>query len=196
DDLYKDGLQRDRFLPFIKLLKERVDVLGLEGETDYRLDRLKGMEVYYYPLGSAVDRKLEEAFARLTDGARGEATHLLVQGRRVDIPRAAHGVAWVDFWELCGKPFGSADYIALATHFHTVVLDGVPKMKAEQRNEAKRLMNLIDALYEHKVKVVVAADAPPTRIYAEGTHAFEFERTVSRLMEMQAEDYLKLPHLT
>ncbi|AWK87610.1 cell division protein ZapE [Azospirillum thermophilum] len=196
DMLYKDGLQRELFLPFIALLKEKLDVLSLEGPTDYRLDRLQGMPIYHWPLGAESDARMKEAFAALTGGQPGECTHLLVQGRRVDIERAAKGVAWVDFWDLCGKPFGAADYLAIATHFHTVLIDDVPTMKDERRNEAKRFMTLIDALYEHKVNVVIAAEGPPERLYPEGTHAFEFERTVSRLMEMQSEDYLKLPHLT
>jgi cell division protein ZapE len=196
DSLYKDGLQRQLFLPFIALMKERLDVLGLEGRTDYRLDRLKGVEVYHWPLGPDSDRRMKETFAALTDGAHGEATHLLVQGRRVDIERAAKGVAWVDFWDLCARPFGAADYIAIAVHYHTVLVDDVPLLGEERRNEAKRFMTLIDALYEHKVNVVIAADGAPEALYPTGTHAFEFERTVSRLMEMQAEDYLKLQHLT
>ncbi len=195
DMLYKDGLQRDLFLPFIALLKEKLDVLSLDGPTDYRLDRLKGLPIYHHPLGAELDRAMTEAFAALTGGSKGEATHILVQGRRVEIERAVQGVAWVDFWDLCGKPFGAADYLAIATHFHTVLIDDVPTMKDELRNEAKRFMTLIDALYEHKVNIVVAADGPPERLYPEGTHAFEFERTVSRLMEMQSEDYLKCQHL-
>ncbi|WP_448189423.1 cell division protein ZapE [Azospirillum sp. sgz301742] len=196
DLLYKDGLQRELFLPFIALLKQRLDVMALDGATDYRLDRLKGTPVYYWPLGPATDGKMKELFAVLTNGAPTAATHLLVQGRRVDIGCAARGVAWVDFWELCGKPFGAADYLAIATHFHTVLVDDVPTLTDERRNEAKRFMTLIDALYEHKVNVVVAADGPPERLYPEGRHAFEFERTVSRLMEMQADDYLNRQHLT
>ena len=196
DLLYKDGLQRELFLPFIALLKEKLDVMALDGPTDYRLDRLKGTPVYYWPLGPAVDRKMKELFATLTGDAPSSATHLLVQGRRVDIGCAAKGVAWVDFWDLCGKPFGAADYLAIATHFHTVLVDDVPQLTDERRNEAKRFMTLIDALYEHKVNVVVAADGPPERLYPEGRHAFEFERTVSRLMEMQSEDYLAKQHLT
>lgn len=196
DMLYKDGLQRELFLPFIALLKERLDVLSLDGPTDYRLDRLKGVPIYHWPLGPAADAKMAEAFAALTGGAAGEPTHLTVQGRRVEIARAAKCVARVGFWDLCAKALGAADYIALATHFHTVLIDGVPTMKDELRNEAKRFMTLIDALYEHKVNVVVAAEGPPERLYPEGTHAFEFERTVSRLMEMQSEDYLQRQHLT
>ena len=196
DLLYKDGLQRELFLPFIALLKEKLDVLALEGAVDYRLDRLKGKPVYFQPLGPATDQRMKETFTMLTDGEAGACTHLLVQGRRVDIERAARGVAWVDFWDLCGKPFGAADFLAIATHFHTVLIDDVPKMSDEKRNEAKRFMTLIDALYEHKVNVVIAADGPPERLYPEGRHAFEFERTVSRLMEMQSEDYLQRPHLT
>jgi len=196
DLLYKDGLQRELFLPFIALLKERLDVMALEGPTDYRLDRLKGTPVYHWPLGPATDKRLKEIFAALTDNAPASATHLLVQGRRVDIEKAAKCVAWVDFWDLCGKPFGAADYLAIATHFHTVVVDDVPLLTDERRNEAKRFMTLIDALYEHKVNVVIAADGPPDRLYPEGRHAYEFERTVSRLMEMQSEDYLNRQHLT
>ena len=196
DMLYKDGLQRELFLPFIALLKEKLDILSLEGPTDYRLDRLHGKPVYFWPLGRESDARIKQTFADLTDGAACQSTHLLVQGRRVDIERAAKGVACVDFWDLCGKPFGAADYLAIATHFHTVLIDDVPTMKDELRNEAKRFMTLIDALYEHKVNVVIAAAGPPERLYPEGTHAFEFERTVSRLMEMQSDDYLKRPHLT
>lgn len=196
DMLYKDGLQRELFLPFIALLKEKLDILSLDGPTDYRLDRLKGVPIYHHPLGPTASAALDRAFAALTGGALGEPTHLLVQGRRVEIPHAAKSVARADFRDLCGKPLGAADYLGIATHFHTLLIDNVPIMKDELRNEAKRFMTLIDALYEHKVNVVIAADGPPERLYPEGTHAFEFERTVSRLMEMQSEDYLQRPHLT
>ncbi|WP_119679253.1 cell division protein ZapE [Indioceanicola profundi] len=195
DDLYKDGLNRRRFLPFIELLKERLDVLHLGGPTDYRMARLHGAKVYHYPLGPATSQALEQAWSDVTDGAEGRPTHLTVQGRRVEVPRAARGVAWFHYDALCGQPLGPADYLSIATHFHTVILDGIPRLTAEQRNEAKRFMTLIDALYEHKVKLIAAADAAPEHLHSEGQHAFEFQRTVSRLMEMQAEDYLQGEHL-
>ena len=196
DRLYEGGLQRVRFLPFIELLKKQLDVLALDGAVDYRLDRLMGRPVYHQPLGETTARALEETFAHLTGGLPGEPDHLLVQGRRIEIPRAAKGVAWIDFWEMCAKPHGAADFLAIATHFHTVIIDHVPVMKATQRNECRRFTNLIDALYEHRVNTIVAADGRPETLYTEGVHAYEFERTVSRLMEMQAEDYLTKPHLT
>jgi cell division protein ZapE len=196
DDLYKDGLQRDLFLPFIRLLKERVDIVELSGPTDYRRDRLKGSQVYYCPHGPATERALHDLFETLTGGSPSTHCTLTAQGRKVDVPKAARGVAWFSFHELCARPLGAGDYLAIATHFHTVFIDRVPKLKEAQRNEAKRFMTLIDALYEHKVKTIISAQCPPDAIYNEGLHAFEFQRTVSRLMEMQAEDYLETDHLT
>ena len=196
DDLYKDGLNRPLFLPFIRLLKERLDVLHLAGPTDYRLARLRGAKVYHWPLGRAASQALADTFRDLTDGAEPGPERLTVQGRAVEVARAAKGVAWFQFEELCARPLGAADYLAIATRFHTVLIDGVPKLDADRRNEAKRFMTLIDALYEHKVNAVLAADAPPERLHPDGAHAFEFQRTVSRLTEMQAEDYLAAEHLT
>ncbi len=196
DDLYKDGLNRQLFLPFIALLKDKLDVLHLASERDYRLARLMGAKVYHYPLGHASKQAMAQTFTDLTDGETPVATHLTVQGRRVDVPRSARGVAWFSFDELCARPLGAGDYLAIATHFHTVLIDMVPRLTEAQRNEAKRFMTLIDALYEHKVNTIIAAEVAPERIYAEGSHAFEFQRTVSRMMEMQAEDYLARPHLT
>jgi cell division protein ZapE len=196
DDLYKDGLQRQLFLPFIALLKEKVDVIELSGPLDYRRGRLHGIQVYYSPLSPASSKALDELFEKLTDGARPQPTHLITQGRRVEVPKAAQGVARFTFDELCARPLGAADYLCIAAHFNVVIIDVVPRMKEAQRNEAKRFMTLIDALYEHRTTTIIAADGPPESLYSEGTHSFEFQRTVSRLMEMQSEDYLNLEHLT
>ncbi len=196
DDLYANGLQRDRFLPAIEMLKERLDVLELDGDVDYRRTRIKGMRVYHTPLGLAATQALEQAFAQLTEGAAPAPDTLMVQGRTLTIGRAARGVAMASFTELCEKPLWAGDYLALATHFHTLILDGVPILTPEQRNEARRFITLIDALYEHRVKLICAAAAIPEQLYATGDHAREFDRTASRLFEMQSEDYLASPHLT
>lgn len=196
DELYSNGLQRDRFLPFIDLLKDRLDVLHLTGHVDYRLARLHGQRVYYHPLGPAAAKALAGIFGDLTDGATGEPCTLHLKGRSLAVPKAAKGVAWFPFEDLCVKPLGAADYLALATHFHTVVIDGVPVFSEAMRNEAKRFITLIDSLYEHKVYAVIAAAAAPDRLSTGETHAFEFHRTASRLMEMQSADYLARHHLT
>jgi cell division protein ZapE len=196
DDLYKDGLQRDRFLPFIALLKERLDVLELDAARDYRLQRLKDLSLYHYPAGPGSDAKMKAAFAQLSDGAPMTAGSLTVQGRRLEVPRQAGPVAWFDFDELCARPLGAADYLALAAHYPVILLDHVPVLKPELRDQARRFMTLIDELYEHRVTVVIAAADRPERLYPAGDGAFEFERTVSRLNEMQSVDYLNRPHLT
>ena len=194
DDLYMNGLQRDRFLPFIDLLKQKVDILELSSPTDYRQARLSRMQVYHTPLGDEADRALDLAFGELTDGARVGDETLTVKGREIEVMRTARGVAYFYFEELCQRALGAEDYIAVGDRFHTVVLNGIPQMSPEMRNEAKRFMNLIDVLYEKKVNLVAAADAQPDGLHADGTHAFEFQRTVSRLMEMQTPEYIDLPH--
>ncbi len=195
DELYKDGLQRDRFLPFIEMLKDRLDILHLAAERDYRLDRLKGMTVYHTPLGAAATAALAAAFAELTCGVVAHPETLRLTGRRLEVSRAAVGVACFGFAELCQRPLGAADYLAIAQEFHTVILDGVPRLGPKQRNEAKRFTTLIDALYEHRVNLICAADAAAHELYAEGTGAFEFQRAASRLLEMQAADYMGQAHV-
>lgn len=194
DDLYKEGLQRARFLPFIALFKTKLDVLELRSPTDYRLARLKAMRVYHAPLGAASTRALERVYADLTEGEETRSDSISVKGRIVPVRRTARGAAWFGFAELCATPLGAEDYIRIARRYHTLILDGVPRLKEQNRNEAKRFMTLIDVLYEHKVNLVMAAEAPPHELYPEGRHAFEFERTVSRLMEMQSNEYLDAPH--
>jgi cell division protein ZapE len=191
DDLYKDGLQRERFLPFIALLKEKLDVLELESPRDYRLARLARRTVWHAPLDGEAHEALSHAFAELTDGASGERAVLEVKSRRLVVSRAAKGVAWFSFDELCVRPLAAADYLAIAERFHTIVLEGIPAMGPEQRNEAKRFVILIDTLYDAHRNLVASAALPPAELYPKGDVAFEFERTVSRLIEMQSADYIE-----
>ena len=194
DDLYLGGLNRSLFLPFIDMLKTRLDVLQLDGGRDYRLQRLTEAPVYFTPLGNASDAAFHEAFARLTDHAEAQPQTLTVQGRSMDVPAAAHGNARFTFKALCEQPLGAADYLEIAMQFHTVFLQGIPQLGPEKRNEARRLINLIDVLYDHNVNLICTADAAPTDIYAAGDGKFEFARTESRLIEMQSEHYLAEAH--
>jgi cell division protein ZapE len=195
DELYAGGLQRELFLPFIALLKQKLDLLQLDGETDYRRARLKGMRVYHTPLGPAADRALAEAFAHLTDGAPAAPDSLVVQGRVLAIPRTARRVACFTFDALCRTPLGAADYLAIAAHYPCIILAGVLRLRPEERDVARRFMLLIDALYEHRAQLVCSADGAPDELYPEGDAAVEFRRTASRLMEMQSAAYLARPHL-
>ncbi|HJM60447.1 MAG TPA: cell division protein ZapE [Alphaproteobacteria bacterium] len=193
-ELYLDGLQRDSFLPFIDLVEERFDIVHLDGPSDYRLAGMKEAEVYFMPLGEASEAALDESFQRLIGGACTVPETLLVQGREVTVPAANRGIARFAFADLCEQPLGAADYLAIASHFHTMVLADVPVMAPEQCNEAHRLAMLIDILYDHNVKLLVSVDGPPDSLYAEGTGTFEFRRAASRLVEMQSEAYLAAPH--
>jgi cell division protein ZapE len=190
DDLYSGGLQRELFLPFIALVKEKLDVLHLEGRIDYRMARLMTMKVYHVPLGPAADRALDLAFRDLTDNAPSAPDVLNVMGRRVPVPASAKGVARFRFADLCEQPLGPTDFIAIANAFHTVILAGIPRLVPERRDTVKRFATLIDVLYERKIKLVCSAAVPPQEIHPAGEHAQEFRRTVSRLMEMQSVEYL------
>jgi cell division protein ZapE len=197
--LYKNGLNREHFLPFIALIERELDVLTLNGPVDYRLQRLGGMATWHMPLGPAATDQVREAFFRLTDYAPEDAAHvpsaeLDLGGRTLFVPKSLKGVAVFSFKRLCGEARGASDYLAIAHTHHTVILVGIPKMGPDNRNEAARFVTLIDTLYEHKVKLVAAADAAPEDLYQAGDGSFEFERTVSRLNEMQSADYLALGH--
>ncbi|WNO54428.1 cell division protein ZapE [Stakelama saccharophila] len=200
DDLYKNGINRDLFLPFIDLIKDRMDVMPLNGPTDYRLDRLGRMDTWLVPNGPDATETLSRAFFRLTDYPVEDRAHvpsceLAVGGtREMHVPKCLKGVAVFSFRRLCGEPRGSADYLAIARKFHTVIIVGIPELGPEKRNEAARFVTLIDALYEHKVKLLAAADAAPEHLYEEGDGRFEFERTISRLNEMRSETYLSEGH--
>jgi cell division protein ZapE len=199
-DLYKDGLNREHFLPFIDLVQSRLDVLSLNGPVDYRRDRLGQQETWLVPNGPEATRELSAAFFRLTDypvedAAKVPSEDIPVQGgRTLHVPKSLKGVAVFSFRKLCGEARGAPDYLAIARRYHTVILVGIPKLGPENRNEAARFVGLIDALYEHKVKLLAAADAEPDALYEKGDGRFEFERTVSRLEEMRSEEYLAQGH--
>ena len=184
--LYKDGLQRERFLPFIELLKERLDMLELDGGRDYRLARLARQPVYHTPLDGGADSALDEAFAAPDRRRAGRARDAGRAGPRSSCRARRAGVAWFTFDELCARPLGAADYLAIAEHFHTVILAGIPALGRDSRNEARRFITLIDTLYEAHANLIASAAAPPDELYPAGDGAFEFQRTVSRLMEMQS----------
>lgn len=200
DELYKDGLNRHLFLPFIALLKARLDVITLDGPTDYRLDRLAGARTWLVPNGEAATRELSETFFRLTDYPPSDREHVPTEdvaihgGRTIHVPKSLKGVAVFSFKRLCREARGATDYLAIARHFHTLIIVGIPVLGPENRNEAARFVTLIDALYEYKVKLLASADAEPEVLYPTGDGAFEFQRTVSRLMEMGSLDYLALGH--
>lgn len=199
-DLYKDGLNREHFLPFIDLIWERLEVMSLNGPTDYRLDRLGGIDCWHTPLGDAATAQVREVFFRLTDYKPEDAEHVpsaeldVGGGRMLHVPKSLKGVGVFSFKKLCGEARGVPDYLAIARVYHSVIIVGIPQMGKDMRNEAARFVTLIDALYEHRVKLFATAAAQPDDLYIEGDGAFEFERTASRLMEMRSDEYMALGH--
>jgi cell division protein ZapE len=189
DDLYKDGLNRQHFTPFIERLKQKCETLNLDSERDYRLDRLSEAPVWYAPLGPDADAALDAAWQRLTLGAKPETLILNINGRALPVPAHAGGLARFTFEALCAQPLGPADYLAIAARFHTVLIDHIPRLSPENKNEAIRFVTLIDALYEAKTNLVASAAAEPDALYTKGDGSFEFQRTASRLFEMRSTEY-------
>ena len=196
DDLFKGQPGRDAFLPFIGLIKQNLDVLVMEGGRDYRRARLRGMPTWHVPADGRAERALDAAFGELTGRVPPKPETLIVTGRKFIVPEASEGVARFDFNALCGEALGPGDYLALATHFHALVLDGIPRLSPDNYDKARRFIVLIDSLYDHRVKLLASAEAYPDQLYERGQGAKAFERTASRLEEMQSQEYLALPHLT
>jgi cell division protein ZapE len=195
-DLYKDGLNRALFLPFLALLAKHCEVVRLDARADFRLEKLTGMPVWYVPPDAKAKAALDEAWRRLTGGHPGAPHELMVKGHAVRVPEAAMGVARFSFADLCAQPLAAADYLKIAHEFHTLIVDGIPVMDYPQRNEAKRFIILIDTLYDHSVKLLASAQAQPDALYTgdQGFEMQEFKRTASRLIEMRSQSYLGLPH--
>ena len=190
DKLYLDGLNRQLFLPFIAQIKERMDVVGLNGNLDYRRGLVSGGVAYFSPLGPAADAAMDEAWRVAANGAAGSETMLPVLGRQLRIPRAVGRAARFSFDDLCALPLAAPDYLALAAHFHTVLIDRIPILTAGRRDEAQRFVLLIDTLYDAQIRLVCSAAAPPSELCPFGDAAIAFRRTTSRLLEMQSDAYI------
>ena len=199
-DLYKDGLNREHFVPFIELIQAQLQVVELNGPTDYRMERIGGLDTWLAPVGPEATAKLREAFFRLTDFEPEDAAHVpssdieLGGGRTLHVPKSLKGVGVFSFKRLCGEPRGPSDYLAIAQSYHTVFIVGIPQMDRDMRNEAARFTTLIDALYENRAKLFAIAEVEPEELYPAGDGSFEFQRTISRLKEMQSREYLALGH--
>lgn len=199
-DLYKDGLNRQLFLPFIDLISKELDIIALDGAVDYRRERLGNAKTWLTPIGAEATASLSQSFFRLTDYPPEDRAHVPTMeldvggGRMLHVPKALKGVSVFSFKRLCAEARGAADYLAVARRFHTVIMVGIPVLGPHNRNEAARFVTLIDALYEYRVKFLASAEAAPDALYPEGDGRFEFDRTVSRLMAMQSEEYLAEGH--
>jgi cell division protein ZapE len=196
EDLYKGGLNRALFLPFIAEISDHMDVLRLDARTDFRLEKLAGVKMWLVPADHAADAALNQAWAKMTGNARCRPREISIKGRILHVPCSADGVARFSFVDLCEKPLGASDYLRLAHDYHTIIIDHIPLMDYPERNVAKRFITLIDTLYDNAVKVMASAAADPASLYvsSDGYEANEFKRTSSRLIEMSSESYLALPH--
>ena len=195
DDLFKGQPGRDAFLPFIALIKQRLDVVMMDAGRDFRRERMRGMRTWLVPADARADHELDRAFSELTNGTKARSETLRVMGRKFAVPLAAEGVARFDFETLCGAALGPGDYLALATRYHTLILDGVQRLSPNNYDKARRFIILVDTLYDHRVKLIASADATPDQLYQRGENAKMFERTASRLDEMQSADWLDLSHI-
>jgi len=196
DDLYKGGLNRSLFLPFIKQIADHMDVVRLDARTDFRLEKLAGVKMWLVPPDAAAQAALDSAWRKITGGAKCKPRDIMIKGRTLHVPCSAHGAARFSFPELCERPLAASDYLRLAHDYHTIMIDHIPVMDYADRNAAKRFIILIDALYDNAVKLLASAEANPVSLYlaTEGVEANEFKRTSSRLIEMGSESYLALPH--
>ena len=193
DQLYKDGLQRSQFLPAIELIKRNLEIVNVDGGTDYRLRELERAGVYH--IGANADMRLDQAFMKIARHESADMSALEIEGRVISARRYARGVAWFDFSDLCDGPRGKADYIELARRYHTILLSGIPRFKRDQADVIRRFTWLVDEFYDRRVKLIMSADAPPPELYPWAEGGDQFERTISRLTEMQTRDYLSEPHL-
>ena len=193
DNLYRDGLNRQLFLPFVDLLKQYTDVVSLDSRTDYRLEKTKSLPVWLTPLGAETDARMDAAWHKLTDGVTPRPETIEMKGREVPVPSAAVGAARFSFGDLCEKPLGASDYLAIAERYPTIFIEGIPVLRPEQGNATKRFINLVDTLYDNKVRLVASAETMPEELLPvrKGTTGFEFDRTVSRLFEMRSQDYIE-----
>ncbi|MGE0222079.1 MAG: cell division protein ZapE [Acetobacteraceae bacterium] len=195
DDLFKGQPGRDAFLPFIALIKQHLDVIMMDAGRDFRRQRMRGLRTWHVPADRRADEALDQAFATLTGDAPPAPMTLTVMGRPLTVPLAADGVARFDFAALCGTALGAGDYLAIATTFHTLILDGIPRLSPDNYDQARRFITLVDTLYDHRVKLLASADAQPDQLYRRGENARMFERTASRLDEMQSEDWQEQRHI-